>query len=52
MGQSNRAQVHLAEACQLIHLVRMRHQTDGDEVDFVEGELFRRIFWHVYAVDM
>lgn len=51
MGQVNRALAFLSEACQLAHLLRARAHDDGDG-DVIEREVLRRVFWHVYAVDM
>lgn len=50
MGQVHRAFAFLSEACQLTHILRMHDPPE--EGNFVERELRRRIFWHVYAVDM
>lgn len=49
-GQVHHALALLAEACQLTYLLRMHEETD--QTGIVERELRRRIFWHVYAVDM
>jgi len=47
-GETNRAIALLAEACQLTHVLCLR---GTDEPDFIEQQLRRRVFWHVYAVD-
>ncbi|BEI86643.1 hypothetical protein CcaverHIS002_0609300 [Cutaneotrichosporon cavernicola] len=49
-GQVHRALALLAEACQLTYLLRMHE--DKDQPNIVDRELCRRIFWHVYAVDI
>ncbi|WVF71047.1 hypothetical protein IAT40_005844 [Kwoniella sp. CBS 6097] len=49
VGLKNPAAALLAEACQMVHTLCM-NGTD-DAVDWVERELRRRTFWHVYAVD-
>jgi hypothetical protein len=50
MDQANQAAVLLAEACQLTHLLCLQ-STENDNVDCIERELRRRLFWHVLAVD-
>ncbi|WVQ96918.1 hypothetical protein IAU59_004026 [Kwoniella sp. CBS 9459] len=49
VGLKNPAAALLAEACQMVHTLCMNGTDDG--VDWVERELRRRTFWHVYAVD-
>ncbi|GMK57856.1 hypothetical protein CspeluHIS016_0406900 [Cutaneotrichosporon spelunceum] len=50
-GEVHRALSLLAEACQLTYFLRM-HEDLPDEQNVIERELRRRIFWHVYAVDI
>lgn len=53
LGQDHRAQVYLSEACHLIHIIRLEHaQQQPEEIDFIEREMFRRMWWHVYALDI
>lgn len=54
VGNTTCAAALLSEACQLTHLMRIIHADAGEPSgrDFVETELLRRLWWHVYAVDM
>ncbi|RSH88652.1 hypothetical protein EHS25_002879 [Saitozyma podzolica] len=55
VGQVNRASALLSEACQVAHNLRLHESGDIPEfqdLDTVEMELRRRVFWHVYAVDI
>ena len=54
VGKTNRALTLLAEACQLMFLMRMHDDdaTAGMGLDAVDIQLRRRIWWHVHAVDM
>ena len=54
MGKTTRALTLLSEACQLMHLLHMHDDevTAGLGLDAVEVQMRRRIWWHVYAVDM
>ncbi|OCF30526.1 hypothetical protein I317_03296 [Kwoniella heveanensis CBS 569] len=49
VGLKNPAAALLAEACQMVHTLCMNGADDA--IDWVERELRRRTFWHVYAVD-
>jgi hypothetical protein len=54
VGRGNRAMTLLAEACQLVHLLGLHDDitTSTKGLDCIELEIARRVFWHVYAVDM
>ena len=54
VGRTTKAGTLLAEACQLVHIMRLHDEeyTSSLRLDPCEVDLRRRFFWHVHAVDM
>lgn len=53
MQRNHDAAMHLAAASQLCYTMRLHQESSNAAVaDVIEATLRRRIFWHVYAVDM